>query len=115
MARTYPYWLPYRTCLGRLEDPLQLLQHLYRGPLQWPESICQAYTTDYQRAAQDDGPQFPLLLARPSDPSRSPTNAGLSQDSALVAPAQGWKFSPCFRRYSLLPRTPGTACGLARG
>ena len=32
MARTYPYLLPYRTCLGRLEDPCSLyIEDLYSG------------------------------------------------------------------------------------
>ena len=35
MARTYPYSLPYRTCLGRLEDPYSFssiyLEDLYSG------------------------------------------------------------------------------------
>ena len=35
MARTYPYLLPYRTCLGRLEDPCSFsslyIEDLYNG------------------------------------------------------------------------------------
>ena len=35
MARTYPYLLPYRTCLGRLEDPCRFssiyIEDLYSG------------------------------------------------------------------------------------
>ena len=35
MARTYPYLLPYRTCLGRLEDPCSFssiyIEDLYSG------------------------------------------------------------------------------------
>ena len=35
MGTTYPYSLPYRTCLGRLEDPYSFssiyIEDLYRG------------------------------------------------------------------------------------
>ena len=70
--------------------PLQLLQSVYRGPIQRQKGVCQTHTANYRRTPQDCGPQLSLHLARPSDTFRSPTYAGLPQDGALVAPAQGW-------------------------
>ena len=96
MARTYPYLLPYRTCLGRLEDPCSFsslyIEDLYSGQKVYVKHIQQII--DVLPKTMD--PQLSFLLARPSDSSRSPTHAGLPQDSTLVAPAQGWRLSPRF-------------------
>ena len=45
MARTYPYLLPYRTCLGRLEDPCSFssiyIEDLYSGQKTYVKHIQQ--------------------------------------------------------------------------
>ena len=57
MARTYPYLLPYRTCLGRLEDPCSFssiyIEDLYSG--------CKTYVKHIQQIID--------ILPRTLDPS----------------------------------------------
>ena len=64
MARTYPYLLPYRTCLGRLEDPCSFssiyIEDLYSGQKTYIKHIQQS-STSYPR------PWTPAL-ASPSAP-----------------------------------------------
>ena len=71
MARAYPYLLPYRTCLGRLEDPCSFssiyIEDLYSGKKTYIKHIQQIIDV----LPQDCGPQLSLHPSRPSDTSSS--------------------------------------------
>ena len=90
MARTYPYLLPYRTCLGRLEDPCSFssiyVEDLYSGQKTYIKHIQQII--DILPKTMDPSSRFTLRAQ--VTPLGSSTYAGLPQDSALVAPAQRW-------------------------
>ena len=94
---------------------MQLLQHLLGGPLQWPEDLYPPHTAAGQRSTQVAGPHFTLFVESASDPFRTSANARLPPHSSMVASSCWWRFSQGAQRPPLLPRTPGTACGLPRG
>ena len=115
MARTYPYLLPYRTCLGRLEDPCSFssiyIEDLYSGQKTYIKHIQQII--DILPKTMDPSSRFTLRA------QVTPLGHQRMRDSLRTAlwwllPKDG-DFSPGIRRHPLLPRTPGTACGLARG
>ena len=62
MARTYPYLLPYRTCLGRLEDPCSFsslyIEDLYSGQKVYVKHIQQI--TDVLPKTVDPSSRFTL-------------------------------------------------------
>ena len=62
MARTYPYLLPYRTCLGRLEDPCSFssiyIEDLYSGQKVYVKHIQQII--DVLPKAMDPNSRFSL-------------------------------------------------------
>ena len=65
--------------------------------------------------SQDRGPGIPLCSPRPHHSSWPPASPSLHASCSLVVAAVGWGVPPGIALSPLLPRMPGTACGLARG
>ena len=115
MARTFPYSLLYRTCLGHLEDPCSFaniyIEDLRNGQKLYIQNIQQIInilpkTTD---------PDSRFALRAHITPAGHPRNERLPQDGPVVAPPQRRRLQEGVQRPPLLPCTPGTACDLTRG
>ena len=114
MARTYPYSLSYDTCLGPTEDPYNFssvyIEELYSGQRTYVKHVQQI--VDLLPRTLDPSSRYTLRAhVTPSGHQRMRD----SQDGAVVVPASRRRLQACCSRITLLPRTPGTACGLARG
>ena len=115
MARTYPYLLPYHTCLGRLEDPCSFssiyIEDLYSSQKTYIKHIQQVI--DLLHRTVDPNSRY-TLRAQVTSLGHQRMRDSLRK-ALLVALTQGWRFLSRSGWNPLLPRTPGTACGLAKG
>ena len=111
MARTYPYFLQYRTCLGRLEDPCSFssiyLEDLYSGQRTYIKHV-QQLVNELPKSL-DPTSHFSLRA------QVTPASHQRMRDSLRTALWWILLKMETFQWPSLLPRTPGTACCLARG
>ena len=115
MARTYPLSLEFNQCLGAKEDPYSFssvcLEDLRNGDLEYLATIKQL--VDALPKTLDPASYFALRgHVTPSGHER----LRHSMRAALwwLLPSDG-EFRRASPRSTLPPRTPGTACGLARG
>ena len=114
-ARTYPLSLGFNQCLGAKEDPFAFssvyLEDLHNGELEHLSTLEQLIDA----LPQNRGPGIPLCSPRPCHSSWPPVPLSLHASCPLVVAAVGWGIPSDIALSPLLPRTPGTACGLARG
>ena len=115
MARTFPYSLSYDACIGDDEQTYNFssiyIEDLQTGRRTYIQHVQQI--VDLLPRTVD--PSSPLHLARPRDPLWAPENARFSPPCPMDLPTPRWRLQACTQWPPLLPRTPGTACGLARG
>ena len=114
MARTYPLSLKYGTCLGHLDD-LYNFSSIYLEDLHSGRRTYIHHIQHLIEALPKSGPHLALYLESPSDSPRTSAFTLLPVLSLVMALTVRWGLPQGAQRPPLLPRTPGTACGLARG
>ena len=112
MARTHPLSLEFNQCLGAKEEPYSFssvyLEDLRNGDLEYLSTIEQL--VDALPKTMDPASRFALRG------HVTPTGQQLLRHGrSLVVTAVRWGIPSGITHSPLLPRMPGTACGLARG
>ena len=115
MARTYPLSLGFNQCLGAKEEPFAsssvYIEDLHNGKLEYLSTLEQLVDA----LPETDGPGIQLRSPRPRLSYWPPSSLSLHASCPLVVTAVGWRILSSIALSLLLPRTPGMACGLARG
>ena len=115
MARTFPYSLPYRTCLGRLEDPCSFaniyIEDLRNGQKVYIQNIQQVINI----LPKTIDPDSRFALRAHITPEGHPRMRDSLRTALLVASSQRRRLQESTQRPPLLSCTPGTACDLTRG
>ena len=115
MARTYPYSLSFQTCLGQREDPYSFsslyIEELYSGQKTYIKHVQQLI--DLVPRTADPRSRY-ALRAQVKPPGHQMIRDSLRTAIWLLLPRDG-DFRRAANGLHYYLRTPGTACGLARG